>query len=217
MSAEVRTVAIICVDSLGRDLAYASAIHGYQTVLKDASEARLTRALRDFEDHLDHQLRQGKIAIEVRRTAMTSLTVAQFIEDAVRRADLIIDTVHDEAEVKLELFTLFDKFALPDAILISTCSASISISELAAVTFCPERCIGLRVQQREPQTELFELLKGSCTSDQTAARCAAFFRDIGKDCIIRCEPPRLDEEKPRPSDKAQSNPAEVRSEPPWVN
>jgi 3-hydroxybutyryl-CoA dehydrogenase len=217
MSVEARTVAIICVDALGRDLAYASAVHGFQTVVKDASEARLTRAFREFEHDLDYQLGQGKIAAEVHRTAMANLTVAPSVEDAIRRADLIIDTVHDEAEVKLELFTLFDKFALPDAILISSCSASISITELAAVTFCPDRCIGLTVQQCVPQTELFELVKGSSTSDQTVARCVAFLREIGKDCIIRSEPPPVLEEKLRASDKAESNSATIESGPPWVN
>jgi 3-hydroxybutyryl-CoA dehydrogenase len=217
MSAVVRTVAIICVDALGRDLAYASAVHGYQTIVKDASSGRLTGFLRDFQDELDHQLHRGKIAGEVRRTTMTNLTVAPSMEDAVRHADLIIDTIHDEAEVKLELFTLFDRFALPDAILISSSSASISITELAAVTFCPERCIGLTVKQRVPQTKLFELVRGSSTSDQTAAQCLEFLRQIGKDCVVRSEPPPELEEKPRASGKAESNSTTVELGPPWAN
>jgi 3-hydroxybutyryl-CoA dehydrogenase len=217
MSVEVRTVAVICAELLGRKLAYAAAIHGYQTVLKDASEARLARAMADFADTLDYQLRQGQITAVIHSSAPANLAVAPSIEDALRRADLIVDTVHDEAEVKLELFSLFDKFALPDAILISTCSASISVSELAAVTFCPERCIGISVQQRQSQPDLFELVKGLHSSDRTVAKCVAFLRDIGEECIARCEPPGPDQTKPPAVDKSAPDSAAIISELPWAN
>jgi 3-hydroxyacyl-CoA dehydrogenase len=213
MLSEVKTVAFICMESLGRELAYASAIRGYRTVLKDVSEARLASATRGFADSLFCQFRQGQISAEAHSSALANLCVAPSIEDAIRGANQIIETSHDEAEVKLELFTLFDKFALPDAILISSCSASISISELAAVTFCPERCIGLRVQQREPQPALFELVKGSHTSDHTAARCAGFLHDLAKDCIIRCEQQTLQETNPTVIKKTEPNSFTIGSEP----
>jgi 3-hydroxybutyryl-CoA dehydrogenase len=188
MLAEVKTVAVICVQSFGRSLACSAAAHGYQTILKDASDIRLAHALREISDTLDHELQQGKITAEVHTACLNRLSIANTVEDAIRRGDLIIDTVHDEAEVKLELFTLFDKFALPDAILASTSSSSISITELAAVTFCPERCIGLTVHQREAQPDLVELLKGLHTSELTAAICLDFMRSIGRDCVVVSEP-----------------------------
>jgi 3-hydroxyacyl-CoA dehydrogenase len=213
MPSEVKTVAFICMESLGRELAYASAIRGYRTVLKDVSEARLASVTRGFADNIDRQFLQGQVSAETHRSAHANLCVAPSVEDAIRGANLIIETSHDEAEMKLELFTLFDKFALPDAILISSCSASVSISELATVTFCPERCIGLREHQREPQPKLFELVKGSHTSDQTAAKCADFLHDLAKDCIIRCELQTLQVTNPPVTDIAESNFFTIGSEP----
>jgi 3-hydroxyacyl-CoA dehydrogenase len=213
MLSEVKTVAFICMESLGRELAYASAIRGYRTVLKDVSESRLTSATREFAESLSRQLRQRQISAEAHNSSLANWCIAPSIEDAIRGANLIIETSHDEAEMKLELFTLFDKFALPDAILISSYSASVSISELATVTFCPERCIGLRVQQREPQPKLFELVKGSHTSDQTAAKCADFLHDLAKDCIIRCEQETLQKTNPAVTDIAESNSFTIGSEP----
>jgi 3-hydroxybutyryl-CoA dehydrogenase len=209
MLSEAKTVAFICMESLGRELAYASAICGYRTVLKDASESRLASATREFANSLSRQFSQGQISADVHSSTLANFFVSPSIEHAIRGANLIIETSHDEAEVKLELFTLFDKFALPDAILISSCSASISISELAAVTFCPERCIGLRVHQRE----LFELVRGSHTSDQTAARCTDFLRDLAKDCIICFEQQTLQETNVPVADKAEPNSSGIGSEP----
>jgi 3-hydroxybutyryl-CoA dehydrogenase len=211
MLSEVKTVAFICMESLGRELAYASAICGYRTVLKDVSEARLASAIREFADSLSRQFLQGQVSAEAHNSALANLCIAPCIEDAIRGTNLIIETSHDEAEVKLELFTLFDKFALPDAILVSSCSASISIAELAAVTFCPERCIGLRVQQRGPQRKLFELVKGSQTSDQTAAKCANFLHDLAKDCIVRCE--QKAPQNPPVTDNAEPDAFTIGSEP----
>ncbi len=65
------------------------------------------------------------------------------IESAIRKADFLIDALPDDLEVKLELFTLFDKFAKPNAIFITT--GSIPIDDLAAITFCPDRCIAVRL------------------------------------------------------------------------
>jgi 3-hydroxyacyl-CoA dehydrogenase len=74
----------------------------------------------------------------------TKLVTAHSVEQAVREADLIIEAVADELEMKLELFTIFDKFAKPAAIFAST-TDSIRISDLADMTFCPECCIGMRL------------------------------------------------------------------------
>ena len=79
-------------------------------------------------------------------------------------AELIIETVSDEMEMKIELFTIFDKFAKPGAIFAST-TTSLRITDLAAVTFRPERCIGMRFFTDFAQhTGRLELVKGRETS-----------------------------------------------------
>ena len=57
------------------------------------------------------------------------LSLAHTVEDAIRDADLIIETLPDEMEMQIELFTILDKFAKPNAIFAST--GLLSIAELA--------------------------------------------------------------------------------------
>jgi 3-hydroxyacyl-CoA dehydrogenase len=110
-------------------------------------------------------------------------------------------------EMKIEMFTIFDKFAKPDAIFANS-SPSLSIAELAAVTFCPERCIGLRfvpsrnVAQPVAQGGVpgalrlvgmcgkdtaLELVRAPQTSEETVARCREVGRRMGKEVIVVAE------------------------------
>jgi 3-hydroxyacyl-CoA dehydrogenase len=110
---------------------------------------------------------------------MKHLSTAATVEEAVREADLIIDTTAEEMEMKIELFTLFNKFAKPNAIFATT-AANLSISEMADVTFCADRCIGMRFDGNGG----LELVRGSKTSDQTLLACAEVGRCMGKRVVV---------------------------------
>ncbi len=85
--------------------------------------------------------------------------------------------------MKIELFTIFDKFAKPGAIFAST-TASLSIADLAAVTFCPERCIGMRFSTNARGDGCLGLVKGRETSGETVAACREVGRRMGKDVSV---------------------------------
>jgi 3-hydroxybutyryl-CoA dehydrogenase len=105
-----------------------------------------------------------------------NLTLTQSIESAIRAADFIIDTLPDDLEVKLELFTLFDKFAKPNAIFITT--GSIPIDDLAGITFCPDRCIAVELNVARNRDTAFRLTTGAQTSQQTIAATTDLFTQI---------------------------------------
>src|ERR1700691_2540834 len=140
---EIKTIAIVGATELGRTFAYASSLAGYHTILEDISPAALEQGIARIAEALGDEVAGRKMSPAVRDTALANLSTAHSAEDASREADLIVETVSDEMEMKIELFTIFDKFAKPGAIFAST-TASLSITDLAAVTFCPDRCVGMR-------------------------------------------------------------------------
>ncbi len=85
--------------------------------------------------------------------------------------------------MKIELFTIFDKFAKPGAIFASTTN-SLSITDLAAVTFCPERCIGMRFSTEAHAAGRLELVTGRETSDDAIAACREVGRLMGKEVSV---------------------------------
>ena len=175
MAREVHSIAVIGAGEQSREIATAALLAGYRTILEDVSENRRERAAAWITGSAD-----------VDPKARSRLILASDIEEAVRAADLIVEAVAEEMEMKIEMFTIFDKFAKPEAIFASS-SLSLPIAELAAVTFCPERCIGMRFVPRARQDSALELVRTTQTSEQTIARCREVGRRMGKAVMVIAE------------------------------
>jgi 3-hydroxybutyryl-CoA dehydrogenase len=183
MGMEVKTIAVIGAGTMGRGIAYASALAGYRTILEDVSKARLQQAVGWIEKALDEGVSKGKVDPLSRVAAMKHLTTATEVEIAIREADLIIEAVPEEMEMKLELFTVFDKFAKAGAVFSSNTS-SLSITEMSEVTVYRERCIGMHFFNPVPKMKLIELVKTPQTSDETVATCREVGRRMNKDVVV---------------------------------
>jgi 3-hydroxybutyryl-CoA dehydrogenase len=169
MANEIVTIAVIGAGDRGREIAAAALFAGYRTILEDVSESRLEGAAGAL----------SRLGAEV----CSQLITASTVEDAVRDADLIIEAVAEEMEMKIELFTIFDKFAKPGAILASS-SPMLSIGDMASVTFCGERCIGMRFPAAADGKNILELVCAPETSEETVAACREVARRMGKEIIV---------------------------------
>jgi 3-hydroxybutyryl-CoA dehydrogenase len=183
---EVKTIAVIGAGPMGREIAYASALAGYKTIVEDVVSSRLEQAIAWIGKSLDGDVAQSRLEKGLRDAALANLVTASTVEGAVREADLIIETVAEEMEMKIELFTIFDKFAKPRAIFASTAS-SLSISEMAGVTFCPDRCIGMRLVEAGSGAKRLELVRGLETSEETVAICSEVGRRLGREVVVASE------------------------------
>lgn len=169
MANEIATIAVIGAGDMGREIAASALLAGYRTILEDVSESRLEGAAGALSRL------GGEVCLQ--------LIPVNTVEDAVRDADLIIEAVAEEMEMKIELFTIFDKFAKPGAILASS-SASLSIADMASVTFCAERCIGMRFPAAACGKNILELVSAPETSEETVAACHEVARRMGKKIIV---------------------------------
>jgi len=180
---QIKTIAIVGAAEMGRSIAYSSVLAGYRTILEDISPSTLEQGIAWIAQSLGDEVTRGKTSAASRVAVLANLVTANSAEDASREADLIIETVSDEMEMKIELFTIFDKFAKPGAIFASTTS-SLSITEMAAITFCPERCIGMRFITEAHTAGRLDLVKGRETSDDTIASCREVGRLMGKEVSV---------------------------------
>ncbi len=127
---------------------------GFTTVLEDVLPARL-KAVARHEDAAE-------------------IGYATSIEDAVRDADLVLDTVPDELESKLEMFTLLDRMA-PPATLFVTPTQALSIADLASCTYRAGQCFAV---QFTPAGTV-QLSYAPACEPHTLARVEEFFRAQG--------------------------------------
>jgi 3-hydroxybutyryl-CoA dehydrogenase len=185
---EVKTIAVIGAGTMGRGIAYAAAFGGYNTVLEDVSRHVLEQAVEWIHKAFDEGVIRGKVQADVRDRAVSLLKTASDVETAIGDAELIIEAVPEELAMKLELFTIFDKFARADAIFASNTS-SLSITDFTGVTMSGGRCIGMHFFNPVPKMKLIELVRTPHTSDATVAICKEVARRMGKEVVLVNEAP----------------------------
>jgi 3-hydroxybutyryl-CoA dehydrogenase len=188
MPPEIKIIAVIGAGTMGRGIAYAAAFGGYTTILEDISPKMLEESLRWIAQTFSEGFLRGKVDAKSREAAATLISAAVSVQDAIRDADLIIEAVPEEMEMKMELFTIFDKFAKPGAIFASNTS-SLSISDMAELTVSRDRCIGMHFFNPVPKMKLIELVKTPLTSEATVSACAEVGRRMGKEVVLVRESP----------------------------
>jgi 3-hydroxyacyl-CoA dehydrogenase len=184
---QIRTIGIVGAGATGQGIAYLAAAAGYRTVLEDVSSARLVESRIWIAEAFDRAIARGRRTPEQKITALANVVTARSVEDVCREADLLIDATAEEMEVKLEIFTLFDRFAKPGTILASS-TASVSIADLAGITFCAENCVGMRFAAPVGEAGRIEIVRAPATSEATVAACAEVGRRMGREVVVVHDP-----------------------------
>jgi 3-hydroxybutyryl-CoA dehydrogenase len=182
---QVKTIGVIGAGELGCEIALAALLAGYWVVLEDVSREMLEKGITHIKRSLDEgaaYVAPRELSPREQESVLARLSTASRVDEVCRVADMLIETVPDEMEVKLEIFTIFDKFAKPGAILAS--NTSLSITEIASITFRTEECIGMRFAKGAPNMDRVELVCGMDTSATTSATCAEVARRMGMEVAI---------------------------------
>src|SRR5215475_3747070 len=185
---DVKTIGVIGAGTMGRGIAYAAALGGYRTILEDVMPETLEKGMAWIRQSLDEGVQRGKVEAAARDTALALIETSSSVENVCREADFLIEAVPEEMELKLELFTLFDKFAKPQAVLASNTS-SLSVAEMAEMTYRPELCVGMHFFNPVPKMRLIEVVRAPKTSDATISRCREVGARMGKEVVVVKESP----------------------------
>lgn len=180
---EVKTIAVIGAGVAGRGIAYAAALGGYATVLEEVSDTMLANGMAWIAEALDEDVQCGKLDAAAHDAVLARITTSQIVDEAIRDAELIIEAVADELEMKLELFTIFDKFAKPSAIFASAATA-LSVGDFSDVVVHRERCIGMRFFDTGAKRDQVEIFRAPETSEETVAACIIVTERMGKQAVI---------------------------------
>ncbi len=184
----VNTIAVIGAGTMGRGIAYVAALGGYRTILEDISSAAREQGLEYIRENLDEGIARGKVTPAQKQQALARLSATSSVEEAIREADLVIEAVPEDMELKIEIFTILDKFGKPGAIFASNTS-SLSVTEMAALTFRPESCAGMHFFNPVPKMKLLEIVRALETSEATLTACTEVGRRMGKEVVVVRESP----------------------------
>jgi 3-hydroxybutyryl-CoA dehydrogenase len=180
---KVESIAVIGAGPAGRRIAYAAALGGFRTILEDVSASTLEQGMAYIRESLAEGVARSLVAPEAREKALEGLSASTAVEDACRFGDLLIEAVPEDMETKLEIFTLFDKFARPGVIFASNTS-SLSVTDIAAITFCPERCVGMHFLDPVPKMKLLEIVRALETSEETVQACVEAGLRMSEEVVV---------------------------------
>ena len=184
----IRQIAVIGSGTMGRGIAYLAALAGYDTVIHDVEPSALDAARASVDSTLRKGVERGKIDDAAARAAIERLQLIPDLEAAVHGADLIIEAVPEDYELKQSLFAQADLFCGEETILASNTS-SISISKLAGNVERRDRFVGLHFFNPPHVMKLIEIVRGERTSDETVTEVTAVAEKMGKQPIVVVDSP----------------------------
>ncbi|MBV9194760.1 MAG: 3-hydroxybutyryl-CoA dehydrogenase [Solirubrobacterales bacterium] len=166
---------------MGSGIAESVAVSGLPVVVRDVDHASVARAGTRIEDSLQRAVRRGKLDAAAAREVRDRIELTTDISP-VSAADLVIEAVPEQEQLKLEVMHLIDEVVADRAIIASNTS-SIPIAELAQAVRNPSRVLGLHFFSPVPVMTLVEVVIALDTSAETVSVAKAFVGQIGK-CAI---------------------------------
>ncbi|GBE26966.1 putative 3-hydroxybutyryl-CoA dehydrogenase [bacterium BMS3Bbin03] len=173
-----REAAVIGAGTMGNGIAHVFALSGFEVHLVDVDQNYLDRALATIRKNLERQIKKGILTADKTEAALKRIHPATSIED-VKNSRVVVEAIIENPEAKKEVFKKLDAICPAETLLASNTS-SISITELAAVTQRPEKCIGMHFMNPVPVMTLVEVIRGLATSDETFSAILDLSRELGK-------------------------------------
>ena len=174
---------------MGHGIAQVHAAIGKQVTLYEPDIARATAGRDRIAGNLERSVAKGRLTAEDRDATLARLRPSDGL-GAAADADLVVEAVFEDIEVKSRLWAELDAIAPAGALLASNTS-SISIDALAAAVGETRRArfVGMHFFSPVPVMPLIELIRGSATDDATEADVRTLAADLGKQVIVSADRP----------------------------
>jgi 3-hydroxybutyryl-CoA dehydrogenase len=182
----ISRVAIVGFGTMGTGIAQVFAQSGFEVVAVDVSEEVLRRGMETIVSGpfgLRRLVERGRITEEQMREVLSRIRTTTNLAEAVSSADLVIEAVFEDLEVKRRVFRDVDAHAPKHAILASNTS-TLSITALAAATSRPDRVVGMHFFNPPQVMKLVEIVRGLQTSDETVEVVKGLAERLGKTPVV---------------------------------
>ena len=178
----VSRIAVLGSGLMGRGIALATALGGFETVLFDVSAGALERALVQVDTDLQEGVARGKLTPDAATAARGRIVTASSLETAVHQAHFVIEAVPEDIAVKLDTFARLDSLCPPEVVLATNTSA-LSVTEIASAAKHPERVLGMHFFNPVRKMKLVEIVRALGTGDAAILLTEEVARRLGKETV----------------------------------
>lgn len=184
---EVKTIVVIGAGAMGQQIAMNTVLngraHNYKVILCDSFPAAVEKAQAWAASYLAGRVAKGRVTQEEADKVAANFLFSQDVDATVAQADLVIEAIIENLDIKRELFERISRICKPDTILATNSSNMVS-SKFADVTLNPERLLNIHYFNPALVMELAEIVRGPHTSDNSIQTACDFARNTGKKPII---------------------------------
>ncbi len=175
---KIESVAIIGAGVMGRGIAETIAAAGIDVLVVEKDEESAKRAKEELINYMRHEISRWAMTESEMKSILSRIKWYSDLE-VTKDADLIIEAVAENYQLKRRIFKKLDEIVRPDTILVSNTS-TLSLSKIAEITNRPDKIIGLHFLNPVPKIGLVEVIKAIKTSDKTVNLIKEFVNKIGK-------------------------------------
>ena len=181
---KIKKVAVLGAGLMGHGITQVAAQTAkYEVYMRDIKQEFIDNGMRMIKDSLQRYLKKGEmIGAEVNQV-LSRIHPVLDMKEAVSDADLVIEAVPENLELKKSVIAEADKLTKPEAFIVSNTS-SLSITELASATRRPEKFAGMHFFNPPQLMKLIEIIRGAKTSDETVNTIVKVSKRMGKEPVI---------------------------------
>jgi 3-hydroxybutyryl-CoA dehydrogenase len=181
---EIKTIAVLGAGLMGHGITQVAAqVAQYEVYMRDIKQEFLDNGMKMINDSLMRFVKKGEMTDVQMNEVLSRIHPTLDLREAVSNADLVIEAVTENPELKKKVLAEADSLAKPDAIIASNTS-SISISEIAAATKRPEKFAGMHFFNPPQLMKLIEIIRGAKTSDETLNTIVEVTKKMGKEPVV---------------------------------
>ena len=182
MIEKFKNVVVVGGGTMGNGIAHVFAYKGYSVTLVDVSQEVLKRAVDTISSNLDRQVKKGTITEAQKTETLQNIQTSTNLADSVKNADLVVEAVNENLEIKKQVFEIIDSIA-PKECILATNTSSISITKLASFTQRSDKVIGMHFMNPVPIMKLVEVIRGYNTSDEVTHAIIELSKDLEKEPV----------------------------------
>jgi len=176
------SVAVIGAGTMGVGIAIAVLDAGMKVILLDQDAATLERGMGRIRDHYERRAAAGKIKADAARRLIDNVQMTLDWAQ-LAPADLVIEAVFEDMEVKRAVFALIDRHAGAGAVL-ATNTSYLDVDEIGRATSRPQDVLGLHFFSPANVMKLLEIVRGARTSPEVLATAMRFARALKKQPVV---------------------------------
>ena len=174
----IEKVAVIGAGTMGNGIAQVFAHKGFPVTMIDIKDEFVQRGAAAIDKSLSRLVKKEKITEDEKKEILGRVSTSTELS-AAADADLVVEAVFEDFDVKTKIFGELDGVCGSDVIFASNTS-SISITAIGAATSRPEKFIGMHFMNPVPVMKLVEIIRGLATDDATTKIITELSEKLGK-------------------------------------